>query len=292
MVVLYFFWVIFLFLFTFAIGIVAPLAGVGGGVVFVPLVTAFSPFNIDYIRGVGIIVALTSALSSVPTTMSRGLASLKIVAPLAILANVTAILGSSFGIVVSNVFPAGKYYIILALGVLLFIVLAVMTFSQRVEFPEVEKVDVISRKLGLRGSWYEPSLDEEVEYVSTNFHLALPLFGIIGFMAGMFGLGAGWASVPILNLIMGLPIRVAVSTSMLLISINASAAAWVYIAKGAVLSILVVPSILGMTLGSRISALLVLKVRPRTIRLAVMGIIFIAGILNIYKGLVGIYGGG
>lgn len=287
-----FFWVIFLFLFTFAIGILAPLAGVGGGVVFVPLITAFSPFNIDYIRGVGIIVALTSALSSVPTTMNRGLASLKIVVPLAIVANVTAILGSSFGIFVSNVFPEGKYYIVLALGILLFIVLAVMTFSQRVEFPEVRKVDAISKRLGLRGSWYEPSLDEEVEYASTNFHVALPLFGIIGFMAGMFGLGAGWASVPILNLIMGLPIRVAVSTSMLLISINASAAAWVYIAKGAVLSILVVPSILGMTLGSRISALLVLRVRPRTIRIAVMGIILIAGVLNVYKGLVGIYGGG
>jgi hypothetical protein len=291
-VVLYFFWTVFLFLFTFVIGIIAPLAGVGGGVVFVPLITAFSPFNIDYIRGVGILVALTSALSSVPTTVNRGLASLKVVTPLAIVANITAILGSSFGIMVSNVFPKGKYYIILALGVLLFIVLAVIALSRRVEFPEVKKIDLISKKLDLRGSWYEPSLDEVVEYRSTNLHIALPLFGIIGFIAGMFGLGAGWASVPILNLVMGLPIRVAVSTSMLLISINASAAAWVYISRGAVLSILVVPSILGMTLGSRISAILVLRVRPRTIRMAVIGIMFIAAILNVYKGFIGLYGGG
>ena len=37
---------------------------------------------------------------------------------------------------------------------------------------------------------------------------ALPAFAAIGFIAGMFGLGAGWANVPVLNLIMGAPIKV------------------------------------------------------------------------------------
>ena len=36
--------------------------------------------------------------------------------------------------------------------------------------------------------------------------LGLALFAGIGFMAGMFGLGAGWANVPVLNLVMGAPL--------------------------------------------------------------------------------------
>ena len=31
-------------------------------------------------------------------------------------------------------------------------------------------------------------------------------------MAGMFGLGAGWANVPVLNLLMGVPLKVSVGT--------------------------------------------------------------------------------
>ncbi len=30
-------------------------------------------------------------------------------------------------------------------------------------------------------------------------------FSFIGFIAGMFGLGAGWAGVPVLNLLVGAP---------------------------------------------------------------------------------------
>jgi len=63
----------------------------------------------------------------------------------------------------------------------------------------------------------------------------------------MFGLGAGWANVPVLNLIMGAPIKVAVSTSMAIITVNDAAAAWIYMAKGAILPLIVVPSVVGIS---------------------------------------------
>ena len=69
----------------------------------------------------------------------------------------------------------------------------------------------------------------------------------MGFIAGMFGLGAGWANVPVLNLIMGAPIKVAVSTSMAIITVNDAAAAWIYMAKGAILPLIVVPSVVGIS---------------------------------------------
>ena len=52
-------------------------------------------------------------------------------------------------------------------------------------------------------------------------------------MAGIFGLGAGWANVPILKMIMGSPVKVTVATSGLALSVTDSTAAWIYMNKGA-----------------------------------------------------------
>nr|WP_276627654.1 hypothetical protein [Archaeoglobus fulgidus] len=49
------------------------MAGVGGGVLFVPLVSGFFPFHLDYVRGAGLFVALTGALAAGPGLLKRGL---------------------------------------------------------------------------------------------------------------------------------------------------------------------------------------------------------------------------
>ncbi len=72
------FWSISLFFLTFAIGILAPVAGVGGYVLFVPVVSAFYPFSITFVRGVGLVMARVNALVSVPRFLRVGLASLRL----------------------------------------------------------------------------------------------------------------------------------------------------------------------------------------------------------------------
>ncbi len=51
-------WLLVVFVLCFGIGIVAALGGVGGGVLFVPIASAFLPLHLDYIRGAGLIMAL------------------------------------------------------------------------------------------------------------------------------------------------------------------------------------------------------------------------------------------
>jgi len=59
-------WPLMLFVLTFILGIVAVLGGVGGGVLFVPIVGGFFPFNLNFVRGAGLFVALTGALAAGP----------------------------------------------------------------------------------------------------------------------------------------------------------------------------------------------------------------------------------
>ena len=51
-------WPLILLLVTFLMGIVAVLGGVGGGVLFVPIISGFFPFHMDFVRGTGLLVAL------------------------------------------------------------------------------------------------------------------------------------------------------------------------------------------------------------------------------------------
>jgi hypothetical protein len=107
----------------------------------------------------------------------------------------------------------------------------------------------------------------------------------IGVLAGMFGIGAGWANVPVLNLLLGTPVKVAAGTSGLVLSMVDSAAAWVYINKGAVLPMIAVPSVVGMMLGARIGARLLHVLRGAVVRRMVIAVLLFAGARALLKGL-------
>ena len=65
-------WPLGLFVVTFLLGIVAVLGGVGGGVLFVPIVGGFFPFHLDFVRGTGLMLALSGALPPGPGCCGSG----------------------------------------------------------------------------------------------------------------------------------------------------------------------------------------------------------------------------
>jgi uncharacterized membrane protein YfcA len=103
-------------------------------------------------------------------------------------------------------------------------------------------------------------------------------------LAGMFGIGAGWANVPALNLLMGAPLKVSAGTSGLVLLLVDSSAAWVYIHHGAVLPVIAVPSIVGMMLGARVGARLLGVLKGAVIRRLVIALLLFAGTRALLKG--------
>jgi hypothetical protein len=104
-------------------------------------------------------------------------------------------------------------------------------------------------------------------------------------MAGMFGLGAGWANVPVLNLMMGAPLKVSVATSKFLLSITDTSAAWIYINNGAVLPMIAVPSVIGVMLGSIVGVRILTRTKPSAVRHIVITMLLFAGARALLKGL-------
>jgi uncharacterized membrane protein YfcA len=272
-------WPLILFVVTFLMGIVAVLGGVGGGVLFVPIIGGFFPFHIDFVRGAGLLVALAGALAAGPGLLKKGMADLRLAIPVAVIASACAIVGAMIGLAL----PANVVNI--ALGGTILGIVAIMLMAKKSEYPEVKQADNLSTALRISGVYHEVSTGQDINWKIHRTPQGLATFIIIGVMAGMFGLGAGWANVPVLNLMMGAPLKVSVATSKFLLSITDTSAAWIYVNNGAVLPMLVVPSIIGIMLGSIVGVRILAKTKPAAIRYIVIFMLLFAGTRALLKGL-------
>ncbi|MDO9112584.1 MAG: sulfite exporter TauE/SafE family protein [Polaromonas sp.] len=273
------FWPLALFVTCFFIGIVAVPAGIGGGTLFVPIIGGFFPFHLDFVRGAGLLVALASALAAGPLLLRGGLTSLRLALPLALLACMSSIAGALLGLAL----PVPV--IQTALGLIVLGIVALMLAAKKSEFPYVAQPDRLSSALGIHGVFIDGASGRSIDWQVHRTPLGLVLFLGIGVMAGMFGIGAGWANVPALNLLMGAPLKVSAGTSGLVLSLVDSSAAWVYLNRGAVLPMIAVPSVVGMMLGARIGARLLHVLKGSVIRKMVITLLLFAGIRALFKGL-------
>ncbi len=273
------FWPITLFVMTFAMGILAAMAGVGGGVLFVPIVSGFCPFHLDFVRGTGLLVAMSGALAAGPGFLRMNLANLRLAMPVALIASTCAVAGAMVGLALpTNIVQT-------ALGASILGICILMLRAKKSAFPVVPRADRLSQALGISGVYMEASLGQEVDWKIHRTPVGLLLFTVIGFMAGMFGLGAGWANVPVLNLVLGAPLKVSVGTSKFLLSITDTSAAWIYMNQGCIIPLLVVPSLVGIMLGSFVGVRVLKVAKPAFIRWMVILLLAFAGAKAITKGL-------
>jgi uncharacterized membrane protein YfcA len=272
-------WVLLLFVVTVFLGIVSVLGGVGGGVLFVPIVSGLFPFHLDFVRGTGLLIALAGALAAGPSLLRGGIANLKLALPPALIASAAAIAGANIGLILPD------SIIHLALGTMVMGVVGVMLVAQKSSFPEVARPDALGQALGMHGIYHDVLTDRDVKWQVHRTAPGLVLFVLVGLIAGMFGIGAGWANVPVLNLVMGAPLKVSIGTSSFLLSIVDSAAAWVYLHHGAMLAVIAVPSMLGMMLGSTIGVGLLTRSNVAILRKIVIALLFLAGVRALLKGL-------
>ena len=273
------YWPLALFVCCFFMGIVAVPAGIGGGTLFVPIVGGFFPFHLDFVRGAGLLVALASALAAAPMLLRGGLASLRLALPLALLASASSIGGALLGLALpANVIQT-------ALGMTVLAIVLLMSLTKKSEFPQVAYPDALGQALHMHGVFVDGATGARIDWQVHRTAQGLFVFLLIGVLAGMFGIGAGWANVPALNLLMGAPLKVSAGTSGLVLSLVDSSAAWVYVNKGAVLPMVAVPSVVGMMLGAKIGARLLNVLKATMIRKMVISVLLFAGVRALLKGL-------
>lgn len=269
------------------IGVIAVLGGVGGGVMFTPLMMGFTPIDSLIIRATGLLAAMAGSLVAARLFLRRGLANMRLLILAAIPYSGFAVIGACLaGYVRTSAGDTGEAGIRLALGILVIgIAVLMVSNGRKTEYPEAMDIDQCAERLRLGTSYYEQSLHKVIHYRVARVPVGILLFCFAGLISGLFGLGAGWAMVPALNLVMLVPLKAAAASSTVLIGIGDTAAVWPYMMEGNIFPLFAVPCVLGLVIGAIVGSRIMLRMRARYVRWIVVLLMFGAGVKLLVDGV-------
>ncbi len=280
------------FLVSTAIAIIAVIAGIGGGVIFTPIMLGFTSMDSLVIRATGLVVAMFGGLISSGPFMKTKLANIRVTFFCAVPITIGALAGSVCAIYLHDVMGAvGDGFVRLSLGALMLVIAYFLfTGGGKTEYPEPKRIDSFSLRLKLRGSYWEQSMGKVVNYQLVR---ALPgglIFILLGFIGGFFGMGGGAFLTATLNLVMMAPVKIAAASSGVLLAISDATAIWAYITYGAMIAILAAPWMLGHVVGGILGAHLLIRIRAAFVRKILIFILLFSSIKLIARGLEGALG--
>ena len=131
----------------------------------------------------------------------------------------------------------------------------------------------------LLNSYYDQNLDKVITYKINHMPHGLGAGFFGGVLSGLVGIGGGIINVPVMNLIMGLPMKAAIGTSSFIIAITATAGALIYYYHGYIYPILVAPLVIGVFLGARAGSELTQRARGTLLRHIFAAFLFVMSIL-------------
>jgi len=235
-----------LLLFTLAglvVGAVASMLGVGGGFLLVPTLVLVFHLPMHTAIGTSLIAVIATSAGSAGFYLRRGLVAIE----LGIALEVATAAGGIAGGLLAGVLKAAM------LKLLFGPLLLYLAYSMARGDPKVKEADA----------------KEPLTAGGLNLsRLPLGLVGCLGagLASGLLGISGGIIKVPVLNLIMRVPLRVAVATSEFMIGITAAAGALLYYGRGDVDTIAAAPTVLGVFLGALLGTRLSAVVPVRRLR--------------------------
>lgn len=260
---------IFLILFAVGVGTLASMLGIGGGIVLMPLLVIGFGFSANLAPATTLVAALFAAMASSFVYLRQKPSPVVVKAGLFLAA--TSVPGSLFGVwlrlLISSQLIAADFVLRLLFAFILLPIAIRMLFTKR-----KGKGDIVSEVRSFSFSQV------------TNRMLLSSLIGSFcaGVLSGLLGIGGGILMVPVFNMLMGLPMHVAVATSMLTMIFTA--------ASGTVLNYLTseidvfysITLSIGMVIGAQIGPKLVCHVNAIRLKQA-FGVILVYPLVNMAR---------
>ncbi len=260
-----------LFIVSVLAGSIGALSGMGGGVVLIPVLTSC---GIDIKRAIAIsAISVIAISSSAASNYVKGhLANLKVSTFLEMFAVVGALVGASLAVIAQ---PRLLYGLC---GVVLLLSCVVLWTQRNDEWHPLGHQDAFSRWLRLSGSYYDHAQRQTITYDGSRAGLGGILMFATGLVAGLLGIGGSALTVLTQHLVMGLPPKVAVTTSNLIIGSMALAGASVYLEARLIEVQLAAPVILGVFLGAFAGSKMLVGVTNRFVRIIFLCVVMSLGV--------------
>lgn len=256
--------VLIAFLVSIGAGGFGSLVGIGGGLIIVPVLSGFLGYDIKVAIAASLIGVIATSVAASGHYLATGIADRR----LGVTLLVATALGGMTGGLVARFLDARM--LALLFGVLLLFVALQMIRQLRATghtigalAPADETVDAGA----FDSSYMEPTTGRIVGYRAHRLPLGVAISYVAGNISGLLGVGGGIINVPTMNVVMGVPIRVATTTSTFMLGATAAASAMLYESSGQLHPLLAAPVALGVFLGARSGAVLSKRVSPRQLRI-------------------------
>jgi len=274
------------FLLSTGIAMLSTIAGIGGGVIFTPIMLAFTNVNSLVVRATGIIVAMFSSPISIGIFTRKGLANYRLSLVMAISQSLGALSGATLAVMTAaEAGMVGEGLLRLGLGLILMsVAIYFLSGGKKTEWPVVKHVDKFTRLLKLEHSYYEESEGAIRKYKVTRALSGMILLFIIGVVGGFFGMGGGWAITPTLNMVMGMPLRLSAVNSGIILGISGSVSIWPFIFAGGIIPLFVLPWLAGQIVGGFVGAHLLARIKIGIVRMILIGIMFYTSFTLVMRG--------
>ncbi len=263
-------------------GAFGALLGLGGGLFVVPILVVLFGVDIHLAVAASLVGAVGTSVGSAATYVEEGLTDLKLGMFLESATAVGALVGAVFAV---TVLAGDGQLLILAFVPVVLLALVVMPRDRGLGIRSDPPPDRWAERLGLEGSYYSLQEQRVVPYRVTGTKTGLVLTGISGVASGLLGIGGGLFNVPAMHAFMNVPIRVATTTSSLMIGVTAAAGALVYLFAGDLSLPIVAPTLLGVLAGSYAGTRLQPRFTGRTLRMLFTAVLPVAAGLMLLRGL-------
>ena len=241
--------VLIVFMVAIISSLIAPIMGIGGGSIFVPLLDLTTNRELKEIIPISSASIPATAMRSTARYLDRGIVNLR----LAVVMVSLAMLGAFFGALVMLQTPErilrGVFGIVLLYGGYKILK------KRRIILGEPKERNFFT------ASYYDEAEGRHIVYTPKNITKGLPLVFLGGFLSGLLGIGGGVVYTTVFILVLCMPPRIAVTLSMTLILFSTTISALVYISTGRLIVELAAVAILGSFIGSTIGSRLALRIK-------------------------------
>ncbi len=222
-------------------GFLGSLTGLGGGVVITPALTLLFGIDLRYAIGASLVSAIATSSGAASAYVREGYSNVRI----GMFLEVATVFGALAGAALASWVSTS------VLGVILGLVLlqsAWLSGQHHEEKVETTSSDPLAVKLHMDDEYptAQGMRPYHVQRVKTGFAL---MFGA-GAISGLLGIGSGSLKVIAMDRAMRIPFKVSTTTSNFMIGVTAAASAGVYLHRGYIDPLLVMPVMLGVLTGS------------------------------------------
>ncbi|MDP8905044.1 MAG: sulfite exporter TauE/SafE family protein [Chloroflexota bacterium] len=244
-------------------GAFGALAGIGGGLIIVPLLTIALGVDIKLAIAASLLGVIAVSTGAAASFLGSGLADRRLGLTLLLATAAGGILGGYTAALLDDRLLSAIFAAVL-----------VLVAVQMVRGRRRPAAAIVGLPSGLEfeSSYVEPTTGEQVDYRVRRVGLGAGASVLAGALSGLLGVGGGVVNVPTMNVVMGVPIRVALTTSTYMLGATAAASAVIYYSRGLIDPLLAAPVVVGVFIGARQGARIAYRIAQPVLQVAFVAV--------------------